>query len=185
MKKLLFLILFLPLFSFAQEYSEVIEVPNKKSDQLYKKANEWVALTFKSANDVIQLNDPIEMKIIGKGIKKVHYLMNNYPAFYDVYFTLLIQFKDNRLKYNIQSTELKASGNVSYTYDKLKAVTTVEGQTEYIKSIGASPWVIGKKQIQKSVDGNILAVTEIEKELHAIINDLISTLKKEDNKDNW
>lgn len=179
------MLLLLPLFTFAQEYSDVIEVPGKTADQLYTGANEWFALTFKSANDVIQLNDPVERKIIGKGMKQANYYINKYPTYYDVYFTLLVQFKDNRFKYSIQSTELKAAGKTSYTYELLKSVTTVEGQTAYLKSIGAVPWVIGNKQIQAAADGNKSAVDEIEKQLHGIIDDLTLTLKKESSTDNW
>lgn len=185
MKKLFFLILFLPLFSFSQEYSEVVEIPDKTADQLYSKANEWFALTFKSANDVIQLKDPIERKIIGKGIKRVDYSVGRWDTYYNASFTLFVQFKDGRYKYDIQTTELKTPTGQTYSYDLLKQCTTVEGQTEYLKSIGASPWVIGKKQIQMSADGNVMAVAEIEKQLKAVIEDLTISLKKEDNKDNW
>ena len=55
MKKLIAVLLFLPLCSFAQQYSEVIEISNKTSDQLYSTAKEWFALTFKSSNDVCLL----------------------------------------------------------------------------------------------------------------------------------
>lgn len=185
MKKLLLLLLFLPFISLAQQYSEVVEVPGKKADQLYTKANEWFALTFKSANDVIQLKDPIERKIIGKGIKQVGYFIRKYPVTLDVYFTLLVQFKDEKYKYDLQTSEIKTADNHTYTFERFKEMATVEGQTEYLKSIGASPWVIGKKQIQISADGNKMAVAEIETQLKAIIDDLTLTLKKEDDKANW
>lgn len=187
MKNMLFLILFLPLLSIAQEYSEVVEVTGKSADQLYSKANEWFALTFKSAKDVIQLNDPTEKKIIGKGIKRIQYLIGRYKTSLDMNFTLMVQFKDGKFKYNIQSTEFyPLIGSEKYTYEMIKERTTVEGVTEYLKSIGAIPWVIGKKQIELTAEGNINACTEAENQLHAIIADLYSFLNKtEDKTDNW
>lgn len=186
MKKLLLIILFLPLLTFAQEYSEVVEISGKNADQLYTKANEWFALTFKSSKDVIQLNDPIEKKIIGKGIKPIHYPVGKYDVTMNISFTLFVQFKDGKFKYDIQSTEIyPIIGNESYTYELFKAVATEEGLLEYYKQKGIKPWVIGKAQIQTTLEGNKAAIMEIEKQMHSIIEDLTLSLKKEESKDNW
>ena len=93
MKKLLLFILLLPVFSFAQQYSEVVEVPGKTADQLYSSAREWFAITFKSAKDVIQMEDPTNKKIIGKGLKKINYIVRGIPVVMDMFFTLNVQFK--------------------------------------------------------------------------------------------
>ena len=76
MKKLLILLI-LPLFSFGQDlnkeangYTEVIQVELTKDD-LYQKLNEWVAVSYNSANEVIQLNTT--EKIIIKGILTMPY----------------------------------------------------------------------------------------------------------------
>jgi hypothetical protein len=62
MKKLILLLLFIPLVSFGQKlnkdsngYTEVIEVELSKKD-IHQKINEWIAINYKSAQDVIQLN---------------------------------------------------------------------------------------------------------------------------------
>lgn len=189
MKKLIFIsiILFCTTKLFSQEYSEVIEVPEKTADQLYSRANEWFALTFKSAKDVIQLNDPAEKKIIGKGIKRIQYLIGRYKTSLDMNFTLMVQFKDGRFRYNIQSSEFyPLIGSEKYTYELIKERTTVGGVTEHLKSIGAIPWAIGKKQIELTAEGNRNACTEAENQLHAIIADLSSFLyKTEEKTDNW
>ena len=58
MKKLaLLLFLFFPFYANSQSYSKVIEVPGKTADHLYSSAREWFALTFKSANNVLQMDD--------------------------------------------------------------------------------------------------------------------------------
>jgi hypothetical protein len=71
MKNLLFLLLFIPLVSFGQKlnkdsngYTEVIEVELSKKD-IHQKINEWIAINYKSAQDVIQLNTVD--KIVTKG----------------------------------------------------------------------------------------------------------------------
>ena len=63
--------MFIPLITFGQElnkdsngYSEVVEVELTKKE-IHQKAIEWVALNYKSANDVIQLNT--EDKLVLKG----------------------------------------------------------------------------------------------------------------------
>jgi hypothetical protein len=71
MKNLLFLLLLIPLVSFGQKlnkdsngYTEVIEVELSKKD-IHQKINEWIAINYKSAQDVIQLNTVD--KIVTKG----------------------------------------------------------------------------------------------------------------------
>lgn len=44
------------------------EHPGKEKGELFDKSNEWVARTFNSANDVIQLSNPSTGQIIGRGI---------------------------------------------------------------------------------------------------------------------
>ena len=62
MKKYLFLLLFIPLMSIGQSinktndgYTEVVEVELTKQ-QIHQKLNEWIAFTYKSANDVLLSN---------------------------------------------------------------------------------------------------------------------------------
>lgn len=185
MKRLFIILIFVPLISFSQEYSEVVEVPNKTSEKLYTSAKEWFALTFKSSNDVIQLDDPAEKKIIGKGVKQVEYLVRKIPLFMNVYFTLSVQFKDNRYKYDIQSNEIKSGVGKDYTYKELKLMATEEGLTEYYKRMGVKPWIVGKKNFQENLENNKSVVILIESNLHGIVDNLTSALKKEDKKDNW
>lgn len=185
MKKLLILLLFYPLLITAQQYTDVVDIPGKSSEKLYKGANEWFALTFNSANDVIQLNDPAEKKIIGKGMKQVVYLIKNTPVSLDVFFTLLVQFKDERYKYDLQTNDIRTLGNKTYTFETFKELTTVEGQTQYLKSIGAVPGLIGKRQMQLSADANKMALAEIDLQMHKIIEDLTLSLQKKDTLDNW
>lgn len=109
MRKIIFLTLaLLPLFSFSQEYSEVVQVEGKTADQLYASAKEWIAKTFVSANDVIQMDDVTAGKLIGKGYAEV---ANSYTTAgmmkltmfitWKLNFTITIAVKDGRYKCDI------------------------------------------------------------------------------------
>jgi hypothetical protein len=97
MKKLLLLLAFLPFFSSAQEFSEVIEIPGKSAGQLYSEAREWFAKSFISENNPLLMDDLISGKIIAKG--SIQISENNvewYPN-----FTIKVSFKDGRYKAEI------------------------------------------------------------------------------------
>jgi len=189
MKKLLFFAFFLSaLFCSSQKYSEVVEIPGKTADQLYAKANEWFALTFKSANDVIQLNDPAEKKIIGKGVKRISYPdgRNQSELQLNMYFTLMVQFKDGKYRYEIQSSEFSPLlGSEKYSYEMLQYMTTPEGVTENLKNKGVVPWGISKKQIELAAKSNKNATIEAENQLHNIISDLTASLGQKAEDNNW
>lgn len=98
MKKIILFLLF-PIIIFSQSinsdkngYYEIIKADSLSKQQIYKRAKEWVALNYKSAKDVIQLDT--EDKIIIKGIFKVPYLV--YEHTYN--HSLIMSFKDNRFK---------------------------------------------------------------------------------------
>ena len=88
MKKILFLLLFIPLMSIGQSinktndgYTEVVEVELSKQE-IHQKINEWIAINYKSAQDVIQLNT--EDKIIIKGNFLVNFSVAKYVFTYRI-----------------------------------------------------------------------------------------------------
>lgn len=108
MKTLLFLIFFVPLFSFSQEFTEVVEVPGKTAGQLYSSAREWFAKSFISENNPL-LMDLISGKIIAKGsiqISDSTKTVEWYPN-----FTIIVSFKDGRYKTEI--TDISITSGVS------------------------------------------------------------------------
>ena len=66
MKKTFLLLLFLPVLGYGQQnyqtegntYTKVIQAKELSQADIHQKLNEFIALNFKSANDVIQLNTP-------------------------------------------------------------------------------------------------------------------------------
>ena len=120
-KKYLFLFFILASFPvFSQSYDKeingktlVINVDSLKTQEIQSKVLAWVALNYKSANDVIQLNS--RDKIIVKGnfeidsnkpfpdlfSKKVYYV----PAHIVFDHTLIVSIKDNKCKVDISFPE--------------------------------------------------------------------------------
>jgi len=91
-------------------YTEIVTLTDSIDHKiLYSAAREWVAKTFVSANDVVQLADADASKIIVKGcteeLNKVglHIL---YPG--RIHFTLTIQCKNGRYKYTVDNIIHKA-----------------------------------------------------------------------------
>ena len=69
MKKLILLLLIVPLLNYGQKYgrttvSNVYEVENVNADDLFKRINFVIANMYNSANDVIQLNDAESKKLV-------------------------------------------------------------------------------------------------------------------------
>ena len=57
----------LPLVNGEVVYTEVIKVDSLNAKELYNRAKKWIVLNYKSANDVIQLDDKEDGILIGKG----------------------------------------------------------------------------------------------------------------------
>ncbi len=84
------------------EYSELVLVDSTlNQSELYLKSKIWFAESFKSANDVIQLDDKDAGIIIGKGSFSIRGG--------SVSFTLKIQLKDSRYKYWISNFSHESS----------------------------------------------------------------------------
>ncbi|WP_419803448.1 DUF4468 domain-containing protein [Mucilaginibacter sp.] len=88
-------------------YQNIIHLADKK-DVLYDKGLNWFAIAFKSSNDVIQIKDKENGKIVGK------YLLQPYePKFGFVSATVTLLFKENKYKYII--TDLNYQGSTVFS----------------------------------------------------------------------
>ena len=108
MKKLLFIsVMLFTLIGYSQElnetkngYTEVVEVKLSKQE-IHQKINEWVAVNYKSAQDVVQLNT--EDKVIIKG--NYTFLYPSGVA-YGVRNTTTIAIRDNKYKIDLIPTSI-------------------------------------------------------------------------------
>ena len=98
----LFLIVLISLSVNAQEinktndgYTEVVDVKLTKKE-IQQKVNEWIAVNYKSANDVIQLNT--EDKVIAKGNFLVNLSADKYVTTLRINNTLSFSIRNNKYK---------------------------------------------------------------------------------------
>lgn len=116
MKKVILFLLFFDALSNAQfdtlilnpetkeySFSEVIEVEGFTQDQLYTNANIWFVDAFRSANHVIQMNDKASGILMGKGYGKFITEDGINSLHKDLYFTIKVQVKDGRYKYEVRN----------------------------------------------------------------------------------
>ncbi|MFZ1806390.1 MAG: DUF4468 domain-containing protein [Cyclobacteriaceae bacterium] len=161
---LIFLLLLTTIHSLAQEtlgeilpleggmvtYSDVVSVDQASADELYLRAKKWFVNTYKSANDVIQLDDKESGEIIGKGNFGIVYYSRD-PS---IKHTVSIAVKEGRYKYNI--TDLVYS-------DK-------QGDNFPIEQF-PNGWA-GKKKLYSSIDTNVSAIVlSIEKAMKSAKKD--------------
>ena len=86
------------------EYQGIV-TSNIPSNELYTKAKLWIAENFKSANDVIQLDSPETGTIVCKGI---YVYDKGKITEMRVHMTFKIEAKDNRFRYTITVTDMRA-----------------------------------------------------------------------------
>jgi len=178
MKKLtLLLFLIIPLLSFSQDeaklpfdqdgrvvYSNVIEQTATKNE-LYLRAKEWFARTFKSSQDVIQFDDKETGKIIGKGFSSGSFrgqLGVTVPT--DVYFTMSVATKDNKYKYEISAITAKFQAGNKLTIEE------------------ANEWVV-KKKSGKAAAARLIVF--LDGKANDLIKDLTDFMKQKSKMDEF
>lgn len=121
--RLTLLILLLPVFCFGQEmaldettdriiFSEVVQVEGVNADQLYSRARQWFAETYKSSESVLDLQDATNHKLIGKAWSQIYiegYMAMTVPI--KMWYTIKLFMKDGRYKYDI--TDIYYEGEAS------------------------------------------------------------------------
>ena len=94
------------------EYVEIVEVPQATKATLFAKAQTWMATTFRSANQTIQLADKETGTLIAKGTMptRVRAMGRDYPA--GVFrLTMAVQVKDG--KYKVTLSEIVHEGDIN------------------------------------------------------------------------
>ncbi len=119
MKKVIIIAVLLPLFALAQKkvsetnfpevsgeinYTEVVNVDTSiKKDELFNRTKAWFVDNYKSANDVIQMQDKDAGIIMGKGIFTYGYnpVSLSDRVTVNISHTVKIYVKDGKYKYEI------------------------------------------------------------------------------------
>lgn len=79
------------------QYQGVAPVEGATSSELYSRAKAWVATAYRSAKDVIQLDDPNAAKLIVRG--NFHVAVYTNDAW--IRHTLTVEVKDGRFRYTL------------------------------------------------------------------------------------
>jgi hypothetical protein len=120
---------------------KIVSVENIAKNNLYQKGLRWLVMTYRSANNVIQLQDSTNGEIIGKG--NLNTICWNKKI--DVEHTIDILFKDGRFKVIVNQliiTIHNSANGIDYPHtepietlklngkDKLKLYTAVNDEIE-------------------------------------------------------
>lgn len=96
-------------------FKEVVSLENTPKDAIYLRAREWFANTFKSSQNVIQMDDKDGGKLIGKGFSKSSFKYLGIVLYFKIWYTINITIKDN--KYRIEITDIKIVDDFNYGYN--------------------------------------------------------------------
>jgi len=143
----LFLAVCCPLASFGQvidelptdesgniNYNEVITLDSVTSDELYLRAKKFFVDTFKSANDVIQMDDKEASIIIGKGFNDIYIKIAGPPTAIQMWYSIKIQGRDGRYKYEIYDISFKNYASQYAPSSSSPAEQAFEKSTYYKKN---------------------------------------------------
>jgi len=158
MKKFTFLFLLIVYFGcvgYSQDYSGVVQVPDRSKDDLYNLGIEWVVKIFNSPNDVIQLKNPEAGKII---VKALFIYTESSPLLTlarDCDYILTIDFKDGRYRYEFSNLVVTTEvSGYSFTNENLPSVYFSDTTTELIakRFSNENQPVPGKRKLEKILD---------------------------------
>jgi hypothetical protein len=86
------------------------EFPELNKTELYKRSLTWVARTYNSANDVIQLKDPDAGQIICRGMGKAAFDFGIQRHFS---YTMIIDIKDGKIRTTFEHVQSEMVGEVA------------------------------------------------------------------------
>ena len=98
----------LPLKDGKVTYTDVIQIDSTDKSKLYNKVKKWFIEQYRSAKDVIQLDDKENGEVIGKGFFETTWQTSIMSAqSVSVWHTVKVYIKDNKFKYEITNFNLK------------------------------------------------------------------------------
>ena len=141
---------------YAQEYtsySKVIQMEGKSISEIHQVINEWIALSYNSAQNVIQLNT--EEKIIIKAKSSIEYkFINQYePLLYYLSYTITIAIREGRFKFDVNYQDFKRNTLPEYQMYNLIDVLSptksmnaiLENYRQWMATYGFKPKLIEKE----------------------------------------
>lgn len=124
------------------QYQGVVEVEDRSQQELYDTAKEWVANNFRSAQDVIQLDDRENGRLIAKGYYPIMWVGMERHA----YHTLRIETRDGRYRYTIDDFVVNTPGSNEIALERSSVNSSFE------------------EKLKDRVDGTLTSLEEAMKE---------------------
>jgi hypothetical protein len=100
-------------------YEEVVDVPGKSADEIYRKIVNWFQAYYKNPGEVIRENDSLKKSVTGKPRFRIQNPADKEGTKSDaglVQYTITIAAKDGRFKYTL--TDFNWKGNSYYACEK-------------------------------------------------------------------
>lgn len=91
------------------KFERIFNFDSLSKDQLYSRAKTWFVENYKSANDVLQMDDKESGRLIAKGIHV--YVVTDLVDFqFDLWHQLKVYVKDNKAKIVLEGLKVEYSG---------------------------------------------------------------------------
>jgi len=152
---------------------EVVEVKNTKA-KLYANAQTWIAKTFGDYKAVIQFEDKEQGRLIIKGTSK----LGVDESFSHIRFTLTINIKDDKYKYEITDVGIAYYDRPTDYKDAENLITALLKQTtDNINRLTALPTDRMRKKELKEYEADVNRTKEVLKDINDVKSKIISDLE--------
>jgi len=145
-KGIVFVIAFIVFLGIAlaetREVKEVIDFPGMKKDQIFTKTVEWLAESFKSSKQVIEMQDKVSGKIVGNIVTEGRILISS--VLYES--KMIIEVKDYKARITFIPSTMTIEGTTRKLYggEVDKAIVTLQSVKDsymgYMKKADDSNW---------------------------------------------
>ena len=166
-------------------YSDVVKTDSLNKDELFNLTKQWFVDAFKSANDVIQMEDKEYGILTGKGYFEQSFTLYLGKMFgsrtynSNIYFTAKIQCKDGRYKYEFYNFKIKYTVPGAQNVPSQDIDMTLE---EWFKNMTIN----ARKKFKEERKANLLRFEEdIDKEVKVMINDINNAILNISKEEDW
>ena len=156
-------------------FSGVVQVDSVTAKELHLRSKQFFVDIFKSANDVIQMDDKEAGIIVGKGFNDIYIKILANPVAVQMWYSIKIQCRDGRYKYEIYDISFRNYPSQYAASSSSPAEPTFDKKT-YFKKNGEPRDVNEKYKI------------EMTSNIDMLINSLKATMNKpgtSNKKDDW
>jgi hypothetical protein len=175
-------------------YYEKVNQIDLPQEEIKSIVNEWMALNFKDANNVIKMNS--DSKIITKGVFTITETVNSITITHPVNFDLITEFREGRYKVSFKNIDIKY-GDLT-TMPMTKNFMSYEEFIDYNQAIAKK---MGNEKIMvKMIEKGKIDMTElysqavtryksnlndIENSITLMAENIENTVKKKTEKSDW